>query len=179
MAAEVGVVYTPEITKRTLTPRDRFMVLGSDGVRGLYVLRGWCTSPAPVPTTAHAALAHHMRPHTRCAARPQLFEFLSSQEVVDFVASRLKRGMDAELIAKQLFAMSRKVWMSTEGVVDDITVMIAQFEWETAAPPAATEPARAAGAEAPRAGAGSVAHADASATGAAAASGIAARASEC
>jgi len=60
----------------------------------------------------------------------QLFEFLSDGFLVTYVASRLARGVDLPIIAKQLFALARKKWLSEEGVVDDITVVIVLLEWQ-------------------------------------------------
>lgn len=84
VAKSVGVTSEPEILEWTLTPRDKFAIVASDGV----------------------------------------FEFITSQAVVDMVA----KFTDPIEAAKQVLAESYRLWLTFDERTDDITMIIIYFD---------------------------------------------------
>ena len=84
-ADEIGVIPTPEVSFRTLSANDKFIVLASDGV----------------------------------------WEFLSSEHVVEIVGGFLERGEPAVAATRFLIAKAAMAWRVEEGDYrDDITAIV-------------------------------------------------------
>lgn len=84
VAKSVGVISEPEILEWSISPRDKFAIVASDGV----------------------------------------FEFITSQSVVDMVA----KFTDPIEAAKQVLAESYRLWLTFDERTDDITMIIIYFD---------------------------------------------------
>uniref|UniRef100_A0A7S0BUB8 PPM-type phosphatase domain-containing protein n=1 Tax=Rhodosorus marinus TaxID=101924 RepID=A0A7S0BUB8_9RHOD len=63
-----------------------------------------------------------------------LWEFMTSQEAVDFISSRRKENLDPDLLAEGLVREAIKRWRRNEDVVDDTTAVVLVLNYEADEP---------------------------------------------